>query len=916
MGSTPDALVGRDADRRAIVELFDGGARLVSIVGLGGMGKTRIASELALELAPEYGAHGAGGVWFCDLTSAVTPMGAHSVVASLLGVALEGGDDERMARSLGRALARRKRILLVLDNFEQLAASAAITLGVWMREAPLARFLVTSRVALGIAGEHQWALPALSVPPPEAHDREAILRAEAVELFIRRARELRPELRFEEAELEAAADIVRRLDGVPLAIELAAARMSVLSASQLRARLARPLDLLVRRGDSGKHGSMRRAFGASLESLEPAARRCLESVAVFHGGFTLEAAEAVATEDVGDVLAALEALVARSLVNVTDEHGQPRFTIFETIREILNSEAQPEARQRVLAAHARYFAEAASGWASGGALGFARLTRELDNLLAAHDFLRGERSAEAAAQSFAIALAVAPVFARRGHFRLLLRLLDEALLGASRPLVSEELAAEALIHRAQAHRDLGDLGRARGDLDAALALLGAERSGLAALARARVGELVETEGRTEEARATFAEALEMLGGANDPASDARRAEILRRMAHAFRREGALDRAEEHLNRAVALYRAAGDREGLPFALYEAGVVSLFHRQYDEALTRFDEALEIVRAIGAKQAEGALLSGRALVLQERGEIDAAIAHHREAVSIFRGIGNPHREASALFYLGAAYFEKWQLSDAKQVLTQARELIETIGAPRYEALLESTLAALDALRGERAASTPSLAPPARAPEDRSPSLASLDPRRLRSTERIALAERAAGACASEASIRTTVDIMKSTIEVASGAVAHDVALARARRAATEHASDDVRFALRILERAEARRDGLAEGEPPFVVRKGARAFRLPHATSDVDLSKRVPLQRILLALAERRVSAPGETMDLYEIIAAGWPGERIAERAAHNRVHVALTTLRKLGLRDHLVSEAGGYLLRPVGAFVLE
>lgn len=243
--------------------------------------KTRLSLRFAQERVETFSAHRGGGVWFCDLTSVVDRGGIVGAVASALGVKLETSERDP-SEVLGEAIARRGRVLLVLDNFEGLTEHARATVGVWRDRAPSARFLATSRVPLDVPGELFWRL-------------EPLTSDEAVELFARRAREVNP-LFDAAAEQDLVRAIVDAVDRVPLAIELAVTRMSVLSASQLRERLASPLGVLEMRGDPGRHASMRRVVLDSVALLDADAQRVFSACASLRNGFTLEAAEAILGE--------------------------------------------------------------------------------------------------------------------------------------------------------------------------------------------------------------------------------------------------------------------------------------------------------------------------------------------------------------------------------------------------------------------------------------------------------------------------------------------------------------------------------------------------------------------------------------------------------------------------------------------
>jgi protein kinase-like protein/NB-ARC domain-containing protein len=267
-----DAFVGREPDVAALRSEFSDGARLVTLTGVGGMGKTRLASGYAWRNLDDWPA----GVWFCDLTQARGIDGIASALASVFSVPLGAGDP---LDQLGRVIAGHNRCLLILDNFEQVAAHAEQTVGRWMRQAPQARFLVTSRERLALEGERTRIVEALS---PEA----------GLELFAARARALLHRFAPSAAEERIIGEIVRLTEGMPLAIELAAARMRVMGSEQILAQMRNRFRLLAG-GTSRHHETLEAAIDGSWELLRPWERAAWAQCSVFEGGFTLEAAEGV-----------------------------------------------------------------------------------------------------------------------------------------------------------------------------------------------------------------------------------------------------------------------------------------------------------------------------------------------------------------------------------------------------------------------------------------------------------------------------------------------------------------------------------------------------------------------------------------------------------------------------------------------
>ncbi len=285
------SFVGRTEELALLRRSFSGGARLVTVLGPPGIGKSR----LALRLAEELQAEGAfpGGVYLCDLVEATSAEDVCAALSRALDAvvgSMRGGD---RVLELGVALGRLGDALLVLDNLERLAGFGPETLGRWLRDAARVRFLVTSRVRLRLAGEVVHELGPLSLPPDAGAGDLA--RSPAVQLFVERARTVRPSFALTPENAASIGDLVRQLDGIPLALELGASRMGVLSPARLLALLPRRLDVLSARirDPAARQGTLREAIDASWGLLEPWEQAALTQLSVFRGGFGLDAAEAV-----------------------------------------------------------------------------------------------------------------------------------------------------------------------------------------------------------------------------------------------------------------------------------------------------------------------------------------------------------------------------------------------------------------------------------------------------------------------------------------------------------------------------------------------------------------------------------------------------------------------------------------------
>ena len=381
------SFVGREREVDALLELLQS-ARLLTITGAGGSGKTR----LALEVAARGAASHTDGVAWIELASLVESRFLPTHVALALGI---HEDAARTPEEAIVATLRERSLLLVLDNCEHLVDACAALADTLLRNCATLRILATSREALGVGGERSWLVPMLSLPPAvEAGQLEAAARAEAVRLFVTRAQDVLPSFALTDHNVGAVSRICRRVDGLPLAVELAAARVRVLAPEQIAARLEDSFRLLATtgRGMLPRHRTLRAAIDWSCSLLDAPERRLFERLSVFSGGFTLEAAERIcaggpiAEQDVLDLIAEL---VDKSLVAMQEESGVGRYRLLEVVRQYAAEmlRADDSATTAVQRRHAEYFRDLAlaaephlivadPGW-------LRRLDAELDNCRAA-----------------------------------------------------------------------------------------------------------------------------------------------------------------------------------------------------------------------------------------------------------------------------------------------------------------------------------------------------------------------------------------------------------------------------------------------------------------------------------------------------------------------------------------------------
>jgi predicted ATPase len=341
------SLIGRESEV-AKIEAAVKAHRLVTLTGVGGVGKTRLALEVGARLADEF----PDGVWFFELAAVTDPAAVPDAVAAVLGITQQ--PNKTVSESVAAALEGRVR-LLVIDNCEHILDAAADLIETILKRSATVRVLATSREGLGAADEQQWRVPSLEL--------DSGSNSHAVSLFVERAHSVEPDFSLAHpGEMDAAVEICRRLDGIPLAIELAASRMASMTATEMRDRLDQRFQLLVgsRRGLE-RHQTLRQAVAWSYDLLEDDEKTLLARCSVFAGGFDLESVCAIAIPDAsGDyaVLNLLDALVRKSLLIAERSTGRTRFSMLDTIRQF--AEEQLVARGEAAAvrfAHARHFGD-------------------------------------------------------------------------------------------------------------------------------------------------------------------------------------------------------------------------------------------------------------------------------------------------------------------------------------------------------------------------------------------------------------------------------------------------------------------------------------------------------------------------------------------------------------------------------
>ena len=625
-----DDFIGRAEPLAALARRYHHGARLVSVLGIGGVGKTRLALRFARHWLGDY----PGGAWFCDLSSARGLDGLLKAAAQGLGLPLGKVDP---ALRVGEAIAARGACLVILDNFEQVARHAEPTLGQWLAAAKEAHFLVTSREVLGIVGEEAVALAPLG-------------SAEAAQLFELRAKAADSGYHPVAADLAALPPLMDLLDRLPLAIELAAARVRVMPPATLLVRMDQRFRLLgAQNGRQDRQATLRATLDWSWDLLSPPEQAALAQLSVFENGFALASAEAVFDLSVFEgrpwVAATVQHLVEKSLLRRGPD-GR-----FDLLRSVFDYAQERLAASGTLAAaerrHWRHFA------AFDDAKATADRCADLDNLVAAC------RRAALSEPEQAVNALVAAWSALRltGPFRAAIDLAGPLAARTDLP-PQQQMRLHGVLSSALRH--LGDMA-------------GAERHLLAGQAAAECcPEALEDQGQLLAWRSEF--------------------ELQR---------GQLADAAVALERAVTLADACGSPPLRLRVLNVAGNLGFAQGRLDAAILAYAEALSIAQALGNLRWEGGCEGNLGVVRHSQGRLAEARAHYQRAVELAVQVGDRAFEGNSRCNLGLLLHEEGDDAAAQVALTCAVQVARQIGHPRLECTTRCNLGIVNESLGDTAA-----------------------------------------------------------------------------------------------------------------------------------------------------------------------------------------------------------------------
>ncbi len=670
----PTALLGRETEVAATRALLEQeGARIVTLTGPGGTGKTRLGLQVGAELVEAFG----DGVWFVPLAAIADPDLVVPAIAQPLGVREIPG--EPLLNTLQEYL-KTKHALLLLDNFEHLTA-AALAVSALIAACPGVQVLVTSRQPLRINGERELPVPPLTLPDPRqmrGMAPTALLEFPALRLFVERAQAVKPDFALSEGNAADVVAICRRLDGLPLAIELAAARVRVLPPAQLLVRLDHRLAILTggARDLPARQQTLRATIAWSHDLLDRFEQTVFARLGVFSGGCSLEMAEAICSAAGGleiDLFDGIESLVQKSLLRQEEGPGEePRFTMLQGILEFAQERLQelPEA-EAVFQAHADTFLALAENadWDEMSRQGelLDRLEADHANLRQAIEFYEG-KGERGTGQRVRLASALAHFWWVRGHLTEGRRVLESAITAQGEIGASDRAAAlsgAALLAEAQweldrareLHLEALSLDRTTGDAKGAARSL----TGLGLIAR-HGGDL-------DSARALHQEALDVWRATGDHAGTAGALLDLGAISHL---RGDQRNAEPLLRQSLELFTKSHDAAGEATAHQWLGVVALAGGSLDTAATHFEESLKQWRRLGNQQMTAADLGNLGETHYLAGALADAEALYRESLKIYDSLGDPMGRGFVVSQLGRLALDRKQTEAAVTLLLDGLRL----------------------------------------------------------------------------------------------------------------------------------------------------------------------------------------------------------------------------------------------------
>jgi predicted ATPase/Tfp pilus assembly protein PilF len=672
----PTNFIGRKISLAKVSDMLaQPDVRLVTLTGPGGTGKTRLSLEVGRALLDQF----PHGVYFIDLAQVSDPSLVASTTAHTLGIR-EGGGQPPL-ETLKDYLAARE-MLLIFDNFEQVTAAGAEIFQL-LSAAPGIKALVTSRIPLHLRGEHEFPVSPLDMPPDTQQTLDEILEYESVALFLQQARATRPDFEITEENRAAVVEICRRLDGLPLAIEIAAARIKMLKPHALLKRLDQSLNLLVGGAVDlpERQRTLRQTIGWSYQLLTPEEQDVFTKLGIFAGGFTLDAAEEIC-KSAGeiDVFSKIETLLDNSLLrqvqSVTDE---PRFDMLQTIREYALEKANEAGIMEGLKwAHCQYFAGLSEAEMGPGIFGpqsvmwLQRVDEEHDNLRAALSWTMQHE--EGIWSTIAMMNSLTWFWYRYGHLQEGCKWTQRALV-ATEEMGDSPARALALVGRAYLALWTGDLivsvqlGKDAVEMSHRVSF---DQS--LSMAKLCYGTALINQGRDKEAYQHLVDAVELYDQQEMPWA---KGTTLVHLANAALGLGDTEKALEWLEMANPFVLESGDIWVSAFGLTNYGEVARTLGDYEKAEEYYRRTEELFQQADAKGDQARLVNVLGYIAQHKGDFDEAKSLFLQSLDDFRTLGNHRGIAECLASLAGLAAEQGKHPWAVPLLSAAEGLLASFG-----------------------------------------------------------------------------------------------------------------------------------------------------------------------------------------------------------------------------------------------
>ncbi len=682
--------VGRESDLRLLRALLaEDGVRVATLVGAGGIGKTRLAREACRQIVDLF----EGGSWFANLGGAQTRSDVAHAVARALGIPFT--QDKDPLDVVAEALRFRKPMLLVLDNCEQILGEVAAALEVWRERAPDVRFLVTSRARLGLKGERTYEVGPLELPTLVEMMRKSpadLRQYSGVALFADRARESAPDYVLADDAIQDVVAICIELDGMPLAIELAAARVKNVSPAEIAANFGAKFDILqsTKVDLVPRQRTLTGAIEWSYGLLADWEKEAFVQASVFRDGFSPEAAAAVldlsAFPDAPPTLEVVQSLRDNSLLTAGEVRQETRLGMYKAIREFgeqrFMDDATAEARAALSDRHAKFFLDLANTWnrripGPRDVEALDRIETDLGNLRAVLDRSIESAQREATAQA---ALAMTKTMSVRFPPAQLISVLEPALE------VQDKDAPDAVrlrVELAAAEMAAGDWDRAEEHAENAEPQARAlELHDVLARALLRCGDLARNRGRIDEAKKSFTECAELAKKTGDKWAAAFATGGLGAVAW---QTGDMDHAWNCFEQAAALGREIGDHRIVARQLGNLGVVCESRGDRQKAIAYHKEVEELARRKGDRTWVCMSLRNRGTALAQAGDFPGSLRCYREGEAIARELGAKGHIAQLIYCRGSIHSLSNENEQANACYSEAESLWRELGDRRQVAVI---------------------------------------------------------------------------------------------------------------------------------------------------------------------------------------------------------------------------------------